>query len=107
MNEIKLLLLLTLFQVTPSIAQNSYYATIASLNKKLLNGYDKIIKPDGQLNVTVDIIVTQIVNVYEKDQIIVLNLWITQSWVDSRLTWDPQDFNDTQQTAIPSDKLWA
>lgn len=77
------------------------------LADKLLTGYDKNVKPEGQVNISIQVFLMQIVNVFEKDQIISLNTWITQSWYDQRLTWDPIAYAGLDFTAISSDKFWA
>lgn len=54
---------------------------------KLLNKYDKKSRPSGTLNVKFALNLNQIINLIEKDQIMVLNAFIDHEWIDKRLTW--------------------
>lgn len=89
-----------------SLAQNTttYYEHL--LVNDLLNGYDKNVKPDGQVIVEMQVYLMQIINVAEKDQAITLNTWITEIWYDERLAWDPASYGNITYINLPSDLFW-
>ncbi|XP_078000146.1 neuronal acetylcholine receptor subunit beta-4-like [Glandiceps talaboti] len=51
--------------------------------------------------------VTQLIDVDEKSQIITTNVWIYQEWNDSRLTWNPNNYDGLQTIAVPASDVWA
>lgn len=57
------------------------------LIEKLLKNYNKKLRPPGTLNVKFSLNLNQIINLIEKDQIIVLNAFIDHQWIDKRLSW--------------------
>lgn len=58
---------------------------------KLLKKYDKKSRPSGTLNVKFSLNLNQIINLIEKDQIMVLNAFIDHEWIDKRLTWSTHE----------------
>ncbi|KAK7478412.1 hypothetical protein BaRGS_00030337, partial [Batillaria attramentaria] len=42
----------------------------------------------------------------EKNQIITISVWLRQEWYDTRLKWDPNDYDGLSKLNIPSDDLW-
>ena len=102
------LAILILVSLKHTVAQinDTLFLNSELLVSKLLTGYNKIVKPPGQINVAVRINVLQVVNVIEKDQVIILNVWINQAWNDQRLSWKPQDYANKTYILIPSDKVW-
>ena len=71
-----------------------------------MKDYDKNSKPTGQVNISMQISIKQIVGIQEKDQTITLSVWITQIWTDPRLVYNMSQFSDIPYTNLPSDKLW-
>ena len=60
--------------------------------EKILKNYHRRSKPPGTIEVKFAMHLNQIVNLIEKEQNIVLNVFIDHEWVDSRLAWDPKVF---------------
>ena len=57
------------------------------LIEKLLKNYNKKFRPPGTIEVKFAVNLNQIVNLLEKDQIIVLNAFVDHEWQDQRLVW--------------------
>jgi hypothetical protein len=76
------------------------------LLEKLLNNYNKNIRPPQSVQVKFGLQLNQIVNVIERDQIILLNVFIDHEWRDQRLEWHPIDFQNVTVLRISSDFIW-
>ncbi|KAG7471248.1 hypothetical protein MATL_G00122370 [Megalops atlanticus] len=69
--------------------------------QKLLNdlfaNYTSALRPvedtDEILNVTLQITLSQIIDMDERNQILTAYLWIRQVWIDSHLTWNKDDYD--------------
>ncbi len=57
------------------------------LFKKLLANYNKKLNPPGTIQIKFALNLKKIVNLIEKDQIILIDAWIDHEWVDTRLSW--------------------
>ena len=58
-----------------------------TLLKRLLRNYNKKLSPPGPIQVKFGLNLKKIVNLIEKDQIIVVDAWIDHVWIDKRLSW--------------------
>ncbi|VDI07844.1 neuronal acetylcholine receptor subunit alpha-10-like [Mytilus galloprovincialis] len=56
--------------------------------------------------VRLGITLTQLFDVDERNQVLVLNIWLDQEWKDEKLLWDPADYNGLELLRIPCTKLW-
>ncbi|XP_033102305.1 neuronal acetylcholine receptor subunit alpha-4-like [Anneissia japonica] len=76
----------------------------------LMRGYDELIRPVE--NVTEPVIVkfgvsiSQLIDVDEKNQILVTSVWVKQEWHDFKLTWDPEEYDGLESIRIPIEQLW-
>ncbi|KAL4660661.1 neuronal acetylcholine receptor subunit beta-4-like [Arapaima gigas] len=72
--------------------------------------YNKLIRPaiNRTERVTVKILVSlaQLISVSEREQIMTTNVWLTQNWVDYRLSWDPSAYEGIDKIRIPSRHVW-
>ncbi|CAF0996002.1 unnamed protein product [Rotaria sordida] len=72
--------------------------------------YDKTVRParvhTDVTNVSFDLSLAQLIDVDEKNQIITTNQWITMSWLDPKLTWDPLEWENISLLHIKYDKIW-
>ncbi|CAN9506235.1 unnamed protein product [Ophioblennius macclurei] len=50
--------------------------------------------------------ITSILNVKEKDQIFLSHIWLYMSWNNQFVTWNPEDFCGIDHVIVPSDALW-
>jgi hypothetical protein len=78
-----------------------------SLIEKLLTNYDKNSRPSDTIEVRFSMYLNQIVNLIERDQSLVINVFLDHEWNDSRLTWEPKDWNNISLLRINSDYLWT
>ncbi|XP_053297961.1 neuronal acetylcholine receptor subunit alpha-10 [Pleuronectes platessa] len=82
--------------------------------QKLLNdlfsNYTNALRPvedtDHIINVTLQITLSQIIDMDERNQILTTYLWIRQVWMDAYLTWDKDDYDGLDTIRIPSSYVW-
>ncbi|XP_076124908.1 neuronal acetylcholine receptor subunit beta-4-like [Alosa pseudoharengus] len=72
--------------------------------------YNKLIRPAAnrseRVTVTLQVSLAQLISVNEREQIMVTNVWLTQSWQDFRLTWDASKYEGITKLRVPSKHLW-
>ena len=73
----------------------------------LMTNYNKNLKPSDRVIVQFAFDLIQIVNVIEKDQVIVVHVSINHYWNDFRLQWDPRNYSNIFFIRMPYDKLWT
>ncbi|XP_066556195.1 neuronal acetylcholine receptor subunit alpha-10-like [Amia ocellicauda] len=81
---------------------------------KLLNdlfaNYTSALRPvedtDKAMNVTLQITLSQIIDMDERNQILTAYLWIRQVWIDAYLTWNKDDYDGLDTIRIPSSYVW-
>ncbi|XP_046892556.1 neuronal acetylcholine receptor subunit alpha-10a [Hypomesus transpacificus] len=80
------------------------------LLKDLFSNYTSALRPvedtDNILNVTLQITLSQIIDMDERNQILTAYLWIRQVWTDSYLTWDKDDYDGLDTIRIPGSYVW-
>ncbi|XP_075342905.1 neuronal acetylcholine receptor subunit alpha-10-like [Odontesthes bonariensis] len=82
--------------------------------QKLLNdlfsNYTNALRPvedtDNIINVTLQITLSQIIDMDERNQILSTYLWIRQVWMDAYLTWRKEDYDGLDTIRIPSSYVW-
>nr|XP_014432239.1 neuronal acetylcholine receptor subunit alpha-9 isoform X2 [Pelodiscus sinensis] len=88
-------------------AQGKYAQMLFS---ELFGGYSNALRPvedtDKALNVTLQITLSQIKDMDEKNQILTVYLWIRQSWYDTYLKWDKNKYDGLDSIRIPSNLVW-
>uniref|UniRef100_A0A8D1LTR7 Neuronal acetylcholine receptor subunit alpha-9 n=1 Tax=Sus scrofa TaxID=9823 RepID=A0A8D1LTR7_PIG len=76
----------------------------------LFEDYSNALRPvedtDKVLNVTLQITLSQIKDMDERNQILTAYLWIRQIWHDAYLTWDRDMYDGLDSIRIPSDLVW-
>lgn len=101
------------------------------LIERLFKNYNRKLRPPGATQVKFALNLNQIVNLNQKDQIMVLNAFIDHEWIDSRLTWgsiylilftfihykcllnlflvfqDPLQFDNISIIRVSGDQLWT
>ncbi|CAF1098898.1 unnamed protein product [Adineta ricciae] len=83
-----------------------------NLTRVLLNPivYDKSVRParvhTDVTNISFDLSLAQLIDVDEKNQIITTNQWLTMSWFDPKLTWNPSEWDNVSLLHIKYDKVW-
>ena len=77
------------------------------LLENLMKNYNKKLRPSGTAQVKFAFNLNQIINLVEKEQIVLLNAFIDHEWVDQRLKWNPEEYGNLTVVRISSDKLWT
>ena len=78
-----------------------------ALFNALFSKYQKKIKPSGVVSIKFSLVIEQIVEMVAKDELLVLDAWINQEWMDSRLSWNPLLNNNLTSFQISSDMIWT
>uniref|UniRef100_W5LJ46 Neuronal acetylcholine receptor subunit alpha-10 n=1 Tax=Astyanax mexicanus TaxID=7994 RepID=W5LJ46_ASTMX len=80
------------------------------LLKDLFVNYSNAVRPvedtDNIINVTLQITLSQIIDMDERNQILTTYLWIRQVWLDAYLTWNKADYDGLDTIRIPSSYVW-
>ncbi|XP_017559902.1 neuronal acetylcholine receptor subunit alpha-9-II isoform X2 [Pygocentrus nattereri] len=78
--------------------------------KDLFANYTSALRPvedtDNIINVTLQITLSQIIDMDERNQILTTYLWIRQVWFDAYLTWNKADYDGLDTIRIPSSYVW-
>ncbi|XP_064092153.1 neuronal acetylcholine receptor subunit alpha-7-like isoform X23 [Macrobrachium nipponense] len=76
----------------------------------LLDNYNNLERPvDNETEpvvVTFGITLQQIIDVDEKNQLLVTNTWLKLEWKDVNLRWNESDYNGVSDLRIPPYKIW-
>ncbi|KHN83185.1 Neuronal acetylcholine receptor subunit alpha-7 [Toxocara canis] len=80
------------------------------LYDKLVSGYNKLARPvkneSEPVIVYLGIDFQQIIDIEEKNQIMMTNVWLRMSWVDIYLTWEPSEFGSIKELRLPISTIW-
>uniref|UniRef100_A0A8C9XZW6 Cholinergic receptor nicotinic beta 4 subunit n=1 Tax=Sander lucioperca TaxID=283035 RepID=A0A8C9XZW6_SANLU len=72
--------------------------------------YNLLIRPavnrTERVPVKLQVSLAQLISVNEREQIMTTNVWLTQHWVDYRLSWDPAKYEGIDKLRIPSRHIW-
>ncbi|XP_061581208.1 neuronal acetylcholine receptor subunit alpha-9-II [Cololabis saira] len=76
----------------------------------LMENYSSALRPvedtDRALNVTLQITLSQIKDMDERNQVLIAYLWIRQTWHDPYLKWNKEDYDGLEVIHIPSSLVW-
>ncbi|XP_058482531.1 neuronal acetylcholine receptor subunit alpha-10-like isoform X2 [Solea solea] len=101
-------LLLLLFFLPVCLAAHGRFAQ--KLLKDLFSNYTNALRPvedtDHIINVTLQITLSQIIDMDERNQILTTYLWVRQVWMDAYLTWRKEDYDGLDTIRIPSSYVW-
>uniref|UniRef100_A0A3P8Q7G6 Cholinergic receptor, nicotinic, alpha 10a n=1 Tax=Astatotilapia calliptera TaxID=8154 RepID=A0A3P8Q7G6_ASTCA len=80
------------------------------LMKDLFTNYTNALRPvedtDHIINVTLQVTLSQIIDMDERNQILTTYLWVRQVWMDAFLTWKKEDYDGLDTIRIPSSYVW-
>uniref|UniRef100_A0A8C5G9X7 Neuronal acetylcholine receptor subunit alpha-10-like n=1 Tax=Gouania willdenowi TaxID=441366 RepID=A0A8C5G9X7_GOUWI len=80
------------------------------LLKDLFINYTSALRPvedtNTILNVTLQVTLSQIIDMDERNQILTAYLWIRQVWVDAYLKWNKDDYDGLDTIRIPGSYVW-
>uniref|UniRef100_A0A0N5A6J6 Neur_chan_LBD domain-containing protein n=1 Tax=Parastrongyloides trichosuri TaxID=131310 RepID=A0A0N5A6J6_PARTI len=85
----------------------SYHGNIANLSEFLQIKHNRIAPPDDLIEVFIDIELVHINNIDEKHQKMSAVVYMVEEWLDSSLSWNPNDFNGIEQTWLPIEAIWV
>ncbi|CAF97352.1 unnamed protein product, partial [Tetraodon nigroviridis] len=91
-----------------------HFAAHGRFAQKLMNdlfsNYTNALRPvedtDHIINVTLQITLSQIIDMDERNQILTTYLWVRQVWMDAYLTWKKEDYDGLDAIRIPSSYVW-
>ncbi|XP_063046475.1 neuronal acetylcholine receptor subunit alpha-9 [Engraulis encrasicolus] len=76
----------------------------------LMENYSNALRPvedtDAALNVTLQVTLSQIKDMDERNQVLIAYLWIRQTWHDPYLKWNKEDYDGLEVIRIPSSLVW-
>ncbi|XP_065110795.1 neuronal acetylcholine receptor subunit alpha-9-II [Paramisgurnus dabryanus] len=76
----------------------------------LMENYSNALRPvedtDKALNVTLQITLSQIKDMDERNQVLTTYLWVRQIWHDAYLSWDKDEYDGLEVIRIPSSLVW-
>uniref|UniRef100_A0A914MAR0 Neurotransmitter-gated ion-channel ligand-binding domain-containing protein n=1 Tax=Meloidogyne incognita TaxID=6306 RepID=A0A914MAR0_MELIC len=81
------------------------------LVEEILESYDPTVHPRRDFRestrVNLSMSLYQILEVDERKQSIVVNVWMVQNWFDEFLDWDPNKFEMINKTIVPYQQIWV
>ncbi|CAL8268809.1 unnamed protein product [Boreogadus saida] len=81
------------------------------LYKELLANYNRLERPvvndSTAILVELGLTLLQIIDVDEKNQVLMTNSWLQLHWTDAYLTWNPDNYPGVQNLRFPSDQIWT
>ncbi|XP_008406448.1 neuronal acetylcholine receptor subunit beta-2-like isoform X1 [Poecilia reticulata] len=102
------LFLVLILSLTNSRAENAEERLVNHLLGQ--ERYNKLIRPamnkSQQVTISIQVSLSQLINVNEREQIMTTNVWLFQEWNDYRLRWDPEKYEGIKKLRIPSKLIW-
>ncbi|KAM6979875.1 LOW QUALITY PROTEIN: neuronal acetylcholine receptor subunit alpha-7-like [Aplochiton taeniatus] len=81
------------------------------LYKKLMANYNRLERPvvndSSAILVELGMTLLQIIDVDEKNQVLMTNAWLQLYWTDVYLSWNPEHYPGVQNLRFPSDQIWT
>uniref|UniRef100_A0A803YCT2 Cholinergic receptor nicotinic alpha 10 subunit n=1 Tax=Meleagris gallopavo TaxID=9103 RepID=A0A803YCT2_MELGA len=76
----------------------------------LFANYSSALRPaedtERALNVTLQVTLSQIIDMDERNQVLTSYLWVRQAWLDAHLAWDKEAYGGIDSIRIPSSYVW-
>lgn len=94
----------------PGAKANSSYSEMTKLVDKLLQGYDKRLRPrfwqGNPVKVDTSFIPLAIINLDVQKQTMLINGYFAVSWIDEKIKWNQHDYSGTNVIRIPLKNIW-
>ncbi|XP_040904411.1 neuronal acetylcholine receptor subunit alpha-9-II [Toxotes jaculatrix] len=94
----------------PPVVHSAQGHYAQKLLNDLMDNYSSALRPvedtDSALNVTLQITLSQIKDMDERNQVLIAYLWIRQTWHDAYLKWNKEDYDGLEVIHIPSSLVW-
>ncbi|XP_070580508.1 neuronal acetylcholine receptor subunit beta-3-like [Ptychodera flava] len=98
-------------QLTAGNDYNENVSPEERLHEHLFDGYSKAARPVDNSNDSVSVYLyltlNQLIDVDEKYQIMTTRVWLHQEWNDTRLQWNPDDYDGLTKIVVTMDTIWA
>ena len=83
----------------------------ARIIEKILANYNTDVRPSvngsgAPIEVNIAVTLMMVLEVDEKEEQMVTTAYTTQSWHDSRLTWDPAEYDDCKEVRLKPSDIW-
>ncbi|KAM6984595.1 neuronal acetylcholine receptor subunit alpha-10 [Aplochiton taeniatus] len=92
------------------VSQGAHGRYAQKLLSDLFVNYTSALRPvedtDNIINVTLQITLSQIIDMDERNQILTTYLWIRQVWSDFYLSWKKEDYDGLDTIRVPSSSVW-
>eukprot|EP00057_Strongylocentrotus_purpuratus_P004193 XP_003728202.1 PREDICTED: neuronal acetylcholine receptor subunit alpha-10 [Strongylocentrotus purpuratus] len=76
----------------------------------LLSQYSRYVRPVFNESTIVYVYyhmrLSRLLQMDERNQILITAMWLEQSWIDEYLTWDPKDYDNITAVYIPTTMIW-
>ncbi|XP_071824754.1 acetylcholine receptor subunit beta-like isoform X2 [Apostichopus japonicus] len=66
-----------------------------------------VLNASDPVDVKLEVLIYAMVDLNEKDQTVTTASWITLTWRDERLTWDPNEFEGSDNVVVYFDEIWT
>ncbi|XP_034092112.1 cholinergic receptor, nicotinic, beta 1 (muscle) like [Gymnodraco acuticeps] len=80
------------------------------LHQKLFKNYNMKVRParnwEDKVMVRVGMTLSQLVSLNEKNEEMTTNVFMNMAWIDYRLSWNPEEYDDIAVLRIPPNKVW-
>uniref|UniRef100_A0A8C5X8J6 Acetylcholine receptor subunit gamma n=1 Tax=Malurus cyaneus samueli TaxID=2593467 RepID=A0A8C5X8J6_9PASS len=79
------------------------------LLQDLMSNYNQQLRPargDEIIDVSLKLTLTNLISLNEREETLTTNVWIEMQWVDYRLSWDPEQYDNIQLLRVPSTMVW-
>ncbi|XP_064200402.1 neuronal acetylcholine receptor subunit alpha-7-like [Anguilla rostrata] len=81
------------------------------LYKELMANYNRLERPvsndSAPILVELGMALLQIIDVDEKNQVLISNVWLQLYWTDVYLSWNPDNYPGVQTLRFPSNQVWV
>jgi len=104
----QLCVLFVFFLVKFSFA-NDFFSVEGKLIETILENYSPQVSPveeNGLLNISLSLTLSQVIDINEKAQEMTTSVYGQYIWVDKRLSWTPEKYNDIKLIRLPADTIW-
>ncbi|XP_033102296.1 acetylcholine receptor subunit beta-like 2 isoform X2 [Anneissia japonica] len=75
-----------------------------------MTNYNRLVRPvvnnNDTLTVYLGLHLSQLVDIDEKNQIMITSVWVKERWVDHKLAWNPEKFEGLKQIQMPIASIW-
>jgi len=85
------------------------FSVEGDLIEDLLQEYNSQVRPiskKGRLNFSLDMTLSQIISVDEKSQELTTSSYLFHKWEDSRLQWNPEEYDNIKLLRLPAESVW-